>query len=79
MTPHEFNAAATRMGAQVQEAKPVSNPPRPYCLEEPCIAWSGRVCGHEVLFGRGACLLDDPERAAARVERLKRKAMRGKK
>lgn len=53
--------------------------PRPYCLEEPCIAWSGRVCGHEVLFGRGACLFDDPERAAARVERLKRKAMRGKK
>lgn len=50
-------------------------PPRPICLEEPCNAWTGRVCGHSILFGVGACLYDDPERFEQREKRLSRKAM----
>ena len=53
-------------------------PPRPECLVEPCLAWHGDKCGREVLSGKGACILDDPERREQREQRMKRKAMEGK-
>lgn len=55
-------------------------PPRPCCLEEPCNSWEKRrgYCGHEIIAGKGACLLDDPERMEQRAERMRRKAMEAK-
>lgn len=57
------------------------NPPRPICLDEPCNSWEPRqgYCGHKVLFGQDACLFYDPEREQKRQDRMKRKAMEGKK
>lgn len=52
-------------------------PPRPICLEEPCLSWTGRVCGHSIIFGPGTCLYDDPERYDQRERRLQRKDMIG--
>ena len=56
------------------------NTPRPECLQEPCNAWEPRqgYCGHKVIYGPEACILDDPERRAQRDERLRRAAMEGK-
>ena len=53
-------------------------PPRPECLIEPCLSWHGDKCGHEVLSGKGTCILDDPERREQREERMRRRAMEGK-
>ena len=52
--------------------------PRPECAD--CAAWESRrsYCGHMVLNGPGTCVLDDPERAEARRERVKRKEKEGK-
>ncbi len=54
--------------------------PRPECLEEPCNAWEYRqnYCGHKIVNGQAACILDDPERRAQRAERMRRAAMEGK-
>lgn len=54
-----------------------TSPPRSICLEEPCLAWTGRVCGHSIVYGSGACLYDDPVRCDQRAKRLYRKAMIG--
>jgi hypothetical protein len=56
-------------------------PPRPICLDEPCSAWEPRqgYCGHKITSGPESCILYDPERAQQREERMKRKAMEGKK
>lgn len=53
------------------------NPPRPICLDEPCLAWEPRqgYCGHQVIFGPDSCVYYDPEREKQRLERMKRKAM----
>ena len=58
--------------------KSTGKPPRPECLEEPCLAWHGDKCGHQVTNGMGSCALDDPERRAQRAERMRRAAMEGK-
>jgi hypothetical protein len=58
------------------------NPPRPICLDEPCTAWEprrGGYCGHQIVNGPDSCLYYDPEREQQRLERIKRKAMEGKK
>lgn len=52
-------------------------PPRSICLEEPCISWTGRVCGHSIVYGPGSCIFDDPARRAQREQRLYRKVMLG--
>ena len=56
-------------------------PPRPECLEEPCSAWEprGGYCGHKVIYGPDSCIYYDPEREQTRLERMRRKAMEGKK
>ena len=55
-------------------------PPRPICLDEPCNAWEplGGYCGHKVIYGPEASILDDQERMEQRNERMRRKAMEGK-
>jgi len=55
-----------------------SVPPRPICLEEPCLSWTGQVCGHAVLFGLGTCVYDDPERFLQREQRLQHLAKYGR-
>lgn len=52
-------------------------PPRQICLEEPCLSWTGRVCGHSIIYGPGSCTYDDPERFEQRKQRLYRKKMFG--
>jgi hypothetical protein len=52
-------------------------PPRQICLEEPCLSWTGRVCGHSIIYGPGSCAYDDPVRFEQREQRLYRKKMFG--
>lgn len=52
-------------------------PPRQICLEEPCLSWTGRVCGHSIIYGIGSCVYDDPERREQRMQRLYRKSKFG--
>lgn len=53
-------------------------PPRPECPT--CNAWEPRrdYCGHKIVYGPTACLLDDEERMRAWEERMEMKAKEGK-